>query len=98
MAKGYSKIQAAAIAGNAQHESANFTAHEEPCLTHMEQGAGFFNGLNQYLEDLSLKARKVLIQLHMKQALAIWPTKWTSQGKVVTGQDQVEMGLWILAI
>lgn len=29
MAKGFSKSAAAAIAGNAQHESANFTAHEE---------------------------------------------------------------------
>ena len=42
MAQGYSKAAAAAIAGNAQHESANFTAHEEfSPNSYGTKGAGF---------------------------------------------------------
>ena len=47
MSQGYSKIQAAAIAGNAQHESANFTAHEEfSPNSYGTKGAGFFQWTN----------------------------------------------------
>ena len=47
MAQGYTKIQAAAIAGNAQHESANFTAHEEfSPNSYGTKGAGFFQWTN----------------------------------------------------
>lgn len=47
MAQGYSKIQAAAIAGNAQHESANFTAHEEfSPNSYGTKGAGFLQWTN----------------------------------------------------
>jgi len=47
MSQRYSKIQAAAIAGNAQHESANFTAHEEfSPNSYGTKGAGFFQWTN----------------------------------------------------
>ena len=47
MAQGYSKAAAAAIAGNAQHESANFTAHEEfEPNSYGTKGAGFLQWTN----------------------------------------------------
>lgn len=47
MGRGYSKVQAAAIAGNAQHESANFTAHEEfSPNSYGTKGAGFLQWTN----------------------------------------------------
>lgn len=46
-ADGYSPVQAAAIVGNAQHESANFTAHEEFAPnSYGTKGAGFFQWTN----------------------------------------------------
>ena len=46
-ADGYSPVQAAAIVGNAQHESANFTAHEEfTPNSYGTRGAGFFQWTN----------------------------------------------------
>ena len=45
--KGYSPISAAAIAGNAAHESANFTAHEEFAPnSYGTKGVGFFQWTN----------------------------------------------------
>jgi hypothetical protein len=47
MSQGYSKAAAAAIAGNAQHESANFTAHEEYAPnSYGTKGAGFLQWTN----------------------------------------------------
>ena len=47
MSQGYSKAAAAAIAGNAQHESANFTAHEEYAPNaYGTKGAGFLQWTN----------------------------------------------------
>lgn len=47
MAQGYSKASAAAIAGNAQHESANFTAHEEfEPNSYGTKGVGFLQWTN----------------------------------------------------
>lgn len=44
---GYTPTQAAAIVGNAQHESANFTAHEEFAPnSYGTKGAGFFQWTN----------------------------------------------------
>ena len=44
---GYSDVQAAAIVGNAQYESANFTAHEEfEPNAYGTKGAGFFQWTN----------------------------------------------------
>ena len=44
---GYTPVQAAAIVGNAQHESANFTAHEEFAPNaYGTKGAGFFQWTN----------------------------------------------------
>ena len=44
---GYTPVQAAAIAGNAQYESANFTAHEEFAPNaYGTKGAGFFQWTN----------------------------------------------------
>lgn len=44
---GYTPTQAAAIVGNAQHESANFTAHEEfSPNSYGTKGAGFFQWTN----------------------------------------------------
>lgn len=44
---GYTPVQAAAIAGNAQYESANFTAHEEYAPNaYGTKGAGFFQWTN----------------------------------------------------
>jgi hypothetical protein len=44
---GYTPVQAAAIVGNAQHESANFTAHEEYAPNaYGTKGAGFFQWTN----------------------------------------------------
>ena len=44
---GYTPVQAAAIAGNAQYESANFTAHEEYSPNRYgTKGAGFFQWTN----------------------------------------------------
>ena len=46
-ADGYTPVQAAAIVGNAQHESANFTAHEEYAPnSYGTRGAGFFQWTN----------------------------------------------------
>ena len=45
--QGYSPVSAAAIAGNAQHESANFTAHEEfEPNAYGTKGAGFLQWTN----------------------------------------------------
>ena len=44
---GYTPVQAAAIVGNAQYESANFTAHEEFAPNaYGTKGAGFFQWTN----------------------------------------------------
>ena len=51
--QGYTPVQAAGIVGNAQYESANFTAHEEFAPNaYGTRGAGVFSGL--MLVDLTV--------------------------------------------